>query len=177
MKFIKTQIDECYIVEPETFADERGFFLESYNKKKFDEIIGEVNFVQDNHSRSLKGTLRGLHFQSKFPQGKLVRVLNGEVLDVAVDLRKDSKTFGNSVSVILSSHNKKIFWVPPGFAHGFQVLSESADFVYKCTDFYHKDDQHGIRWDDKSLKINWPIKEPILSKKDAILPLIKDIKI
>ena len=118
-----------------------------------------------------------MHFQRKFPQGKLVRVLNGEVFDVAVDLRKNSRTYGHSVSVILSSKNKKIFWIPPGFAHGFQVLSESADFLYKCTDFYYADDQYGIRWDDNSLDINWPIKKPTLSTKDAILPLMRDIEI
>ena len=177
MKLIETKIKGCLIIEPEVFFDDRGFFLESYNKKKFEEIVGKTNFVQDNHSSSSRGTLRGLHFQRKFPQGKLVRVLSGEVFDVAVDLRKNSRTFGHSVSVILSSKNNKIFWIPPGFAHGFQVLSESADFLYKCTDFYHKDDQHGIRWDDNSLNINWPIKMPTLSKKDAILPLMSDIEI
>ena len=177
MKLIETKIKGCLIIEPEVFFDDRGFFLESYNKKKFEEIVGKTNFVQDNHSCSSRGTLRGLHFQRKFPQGKLVRVLSGEVFDVAVDLRKNSRTFGHSVSVILSSKNNKIFWIPPGFAHGFQVLSESADFLYKCTDFYHKDDQHGIRWNDNSLNINWPIKMPTLSKKDAILPLMRDIEI
>lgn len=177
MKLIETKIKGCLIIEPEVFFDDRGFFLESYNKKKFEEIVGKTNFVQDNHSSSSRGTLRGLHFQRKFPQGKLVRVLSGEVFDVAVDLRKNSRTFGHSVSVILSSKNNKIFWIPPGFAHGFQVLSESADFLYKCTDFYHKDDQHGIRWDDNSLNINWPIKMPKLSKKDAILPLMSDIEV
>ena len=177
MKLIETKIKGCLIIEPEVFFDDRGFFLESYNKKKFEEIVGKTNFVQDNHSSSSRGTLRGLHFQRKFPQGKLVRVLSGEVLDVAVDLRKNSRTFGHSVSVTLSSKNNKIFWIPPGFAHGFQVLSESADFLYKCTDFYHKDDQHGIRWNDNSLNINWPIKMPTLSKKDAILPLMRDIEI
>ncbi len=168
MKFTRSKLDGCYLIEPDVFVDERGFFLESYNIKKYSEIIGEeITFVQDNHSKSSKGVLRGLHFQKKNPQGKLVRVVDGEVYDVVVDLRRNSKTFGQYESFILTSKNNFQLWVPRGFAHGFQVVSKSADFLYKCTDYYDPMDEGCLAWDDQDLDIKWPIKEPILSPKDS----------
>jgi dTDP-4-dehydrorhamnose 3,5-epimerase len=167
MNIIKTILNDCFIIEPEFFQDERGFFLETFNEKRYSELTGiDFTFVQDNHSRSSKNVLRGLHFQKKKPQGKLVRVARGEVFDVAVDIRKDSTTFGKWIGVILSDDNKKQFWVPPGFAHGFLVLSDVADFEYKCTDYYDPSDEGSISWDDPDLNIKWPSTDPVLSDKD-----------
>ncbi|OED30161.1 dTDP-4-dehydrorhamnose 3,5-epimerase [Methanosphaera sp. WGK6] len=167
--FNKTSIEGVYIIETQVFGDERGYFMETYQKDVFDEAGLEFNFVQDNQSRSKKGVLRGLHFQYTQPQGKLVRVIKGEVFDVAVDLRKDSPTYGKWEGVILSEENKKQFYIPEGFAHGFVVLSDIAEFTYKCTDFYKADDEGGIKWDDPEIGIKWPIDdidEIILSEKD-----------
>lgn len=167
MKVISTPLDGCYEVEPRVFEDERGLFYETFHDKRYLELANiRYNFVQDNFSRSKKGVLRGLHFQKTKPQGKLVRVVRGEVFDVAVDIRKDSETFGKHHSVILSEDNKKQFWIPPGFAHGFLVLSELADFEYKCTNYYDPDDEGCIIWNDSSVNINWPNSYPILSPKD-----------
>lgn len=168
MKATPTTIPDVFIIEPKAFGDERGFFFESYNAKVFSELTGvTANFVQDNHSRSARNVLRGLHYQIKQPQGKLVRVTKGEVFDVAVDLRKKSPTFGKWVGERLSAKNKKQLWVPEGFAHGFVVLSEQADFLYKTTDYYAPEYERCIRWDDSNIGIQWPggIK-PILSSKD-----------
>lgn len=178
-KLISTPISDLYVVEPSVFGDKRGFFMESYNKKDFEEIGLTMEFVQDNHSRSKKGVLRGLHFQNKHPQGKLVRVVRGEILDVAVDLRKDSTTYGKWYSVILSEETKKMFYIPEGFAHGFLVLSAEADFLYKCTDYYHPEEDCGVIWSDPDLDIDWQLKDfdPILSEKDKNRPKLKDIEI
>tara|TARA_B110000003_G_scaffold218640_1_gene218320 strand:+ start:6268 stop:6804 length:537 start_codon:yes stop_codon:yes gene_type:complete len=168
MKIIKTSIDDCIIIEPKIFGDDRGFFLETFNESRYLNECGiSGSFVQDNHSKSSKDVLRGLHFQIKKPQGKLVRVVRGQVFDVAVDLRKNSITFGKWESVILSEENKKQFWVPPGFAHGFVVLSEYADFEYKCTDYYDPSDEGSIIWNDPDIGINWPLEKPSLSSKDS----------
>jgi len=167
--FTKTSIDGVIIIEPTVFGDERGYFMETYQKEEFKQLGLDVDFVQDNQSSSHKGVLRGLHFQYTQPQGKLVRVISGEVFDVAVDLRKDSPTYGKWEGVTLSAENKKQFYIPPGFAHGFVVLSDSAEFTYKCTDYYKADDEGGIQWDDPEIGINWPIDdidEIILSEKD-----------
>ncbi len=167
MNIIPTSIQDCIIIEPEVFGDDRGFFLESFHSSKYSQLAGiHLPFVQDNHSRSAKGVLRGLHFQKEKPQGKLVRVVSGEVFDVAVDIRDDSSTYGCWESVILSADNKKQFWVPPGFAHGFCVLSEIADFEYKCTDYYDPSDEGALLWNDRDLGIDWPFENPILSEKD-----------
>lgn len=177
MKIIDTSIPEVKIIEPKVFGDERGFFLETFQAKKYQSIIGEnLTFVQDNHSRSGKGVLRGLHFQITKPQGKLVRVVTGEVFDVAVDIRKGSASFGQWVGVLLSSDNKKQFWVPPGFAHGFVVLSDTADFEYKCTDFYDPTDEGAIKWNDPDIAIDWPFDfAPSLSAKDELAGFLKDL--
>lgn len=168
MNIIKTKLDGCLIIEPEVFGDERGFFLETFQLNRYAEQAGIYKpFVQDNHSRSSKNVLRGLHFQEKKPQGKLVRVVKGKVFDVALDIRVNSSTFGQWTSVILSENNKKQFWVPPGFAHGFVVISDYADFEYKCTDYYDPSDERSILWNDPDLNINWPVSNPKLSKKDA----------
>ena len=167
--FTKTSIDGVIIIEPTVFGDERGYFMETYQKEEFKQLGLDVDFVQDNQSSSHKGVLRGLHFQYTQPQGKLVRVISGEVFDVAVDLRKNSPTYGKWEGVTLSADNKKQFYIPPGFAHGFVVLSDSAEFTYKCTDYYKADDEGGIQWDDPEIGINWPIDdidEIILSEKD-----------
>lgn len=176
--FIKTKIEGVYIIEPKVFGDERGYFFESYNENEFKKEGLNYIFVQDNQSKSKKGVLRGLHFQKTYPQAKLVRVLEGEVFDVAVDLRKDSPTYGKWVGVILSSENKKQFMIPRGFAHGFVVLSETATFTYKCDEFYHPEDEGGIMWDDKEVGIDWPINfEPLLSEKDKKHPSLKESKV
>ena len=177
MKVEKTKLDGVFIITPETFEDERGFFLESYNKDRYAKAGLNYDFVQDNHSHSSKGVLRGLHYQRTKPQGKLVRVAKGKVFDVAVDMRQTSSTFGQWESVILSEKNKIQFWVPPGFAHGFLVLSDTADFEYKCTDYYNPDDEGSILWNDPNLGIQWPIDDPKLSKKDACAPKITDLKL
>mgnify|MGYP003290889730 CR=1 FL=1 len=178
VNFIKTEIDGVIIIEPKVFGDNRGYFMETYNENDFKENGLNYNFVQDNQSKSKAGVLRGLHFQKNHPQAKLVRVLDGEVFDVAVDLRKNSKTYGKWVGVTLSGENKKQFMIPRGFAHGFVVLSETATFAYKCDDFYHPDDEGGIIWNDPDIGIKWPFKgEVLLSDKDIKLPLFKDIDV
>jgi dTDP-4-dehydrorhamnose 3,5-epimerase len=171
VKATPTAIPEVLIIEPKVFGDARGFFYESFNGKAFDEAVGRhVEFVQDNHSRSGKGVLRGLHYQIQQPQGKLVRVVRGAVFDVAVDIRKSSPTFGKWVGVELSEDNHRQLWVPPGFAHGFLVLSDTAEFLYKTTDYYAPTHERAIRWDDASLAIAWPDcgVRPQLSAKDAL---------
>lgn len=167
-KFIKTSIEDVYIIEPTVFGDDCGYFMETYHAEEFKEAGLDLNFVQDNQSKSKKGVLRGLHFQYTKPQGKLVRVLKGVVFDVAVDLRRNSPTYGKWESIILSEENKKQFYIPEGFAHGFLVLSEDAEFTYKCTEFYDPEDEGGILWDDSSIAIDWPVDniEIILSEKD-----------
>jgi dTDP-4-dehydrorhamnose 3,5-epimerase len=169
MKVTPTAIPEVLIIEPRVFDDARGFFYESFNQKAFNAATGQnVNFVQDNHSRSAKGVLRGLHYQIEQPQGKLVRVVRGAVFDVAVDIRKSSPTFGKWVGVELSEDNHRQLWVPPGFAHGFVVTSEVADVVYKTSDYFSKMHERCMRWDDPDLAIDWPINsQPIISSKDA----------
>ncbi|TQV74581.1 dTDP-4-dehydrorhamnose 3,5-epimerase [Aliikangiella marina] len=169
MEFIETEISDVKILVPQVFGDERGFFMETYRQSDFAKHCSEKVFVQDNHSRSNFGILRGLHYQTENTQGKLVRVTQGEVFDVAVDLRESSKTFGRYVGVVLSAENKKQMWVPAGFAHGFYVMSETAEFVYKCNDYYAPDYEVSIRWDDPEIGIDWPIRagtNPQLSAKD-----------
>jgi len=169
MKVQTTAIPDVLIIEPEVFGDERGFFMESFNAREMQQIGIDAEFVQDNHSRSQRGVLRGLHYQISQPQGKLVRVVNGAVFDVAVDMRRDSSTFGKWAGVELSAENKRLFWLPAGLAHGFYVLSESADFVYKATDYYAPQFERTVLWNDSDLGIVWPLKgEPILSGKDAV---------
>ena len=177
MNVVKTKLIDCVIIEPKIFGDERGFFIETFQAERYAELAGiTLPFVQDNYSRSSKGVLRGLHFQKTKPQGKLVRVVKGEVFDVAVDIRQESPTFGQWESVILSEENKTQFWVPPGFAHGFIVLSNTADFEYKCTDYYDPYDEGSILWNDPDLDIPWPIVSPILSNKDAGANRLSDLK-
>ncbi|PSW57542.1 dTDP-4-dehydrorhamnose 3,5-epimerase [Photobacterium leiognathi] len=176
MKVIKTKLKDCVIIEPKVFGDERGFFMETYQEERYFNIGIKERFVQDNRSSSTKHVLRGLHFQKTKPQGKLVTVTHGEVFDVAVDLRPNSETFGQYEAVILSGENKTQFYVPPGFAHGFCVLSESAEFQYKCTDYYDPNDESGLKWNDPRISIQWPIKKPILSEKDEIQPLLDEIE-
>jgi dTDP-4-dehydrorhamnose 3,5-epimerase len=178
MNVVKTRLQGCIIIEPDVFGDERGFFLETFQVERYANLAGiDLPFVQDNYSRSSKGVLRGLHFQKTKPQGKLVRVVKGEVYDVAVDIRKGSNTFGYWEGVVLSEYNKRQFWVPPDFAHGFLVLSETADFEYKCTDYYDPSDEGVIAWNDKNLDISWPIENPILSDKDSRALTLNDTKI
>ena len=177
MNVIKTKLWECLIIEPKVFGDERGFFLETFQAERYAHLAGiKANFVQDNHSRSSKGVLRGLHFQKTKPQGKLVRVVKGEVYDVVADIRQGSPTFGKWVGVILSEDNKTQLWVPPGMAHGFLVLSDTADFEYKCTDYYDPSDEGSVLWNDPELDIEWPINNPILSNKDASADRLGDLK-
>mgnify|MGYP001443602565 FL=1 len=168
MKFTPTAIPDVVLIEPQVFADERGFFMETWQRRKFAEAGIDVDFVQDNHSRSVKGTLRGLHYQlPPHAQGKLVRVTVGEVFDVAVDIRRGSPTFGRWVGEYLSAENKRMLWIPPGFAHGFYVTSDVAEFQYKCTDYYAPECERCIRWDDPQLAIAWPLAgEPLVSAKD-----------
>lgn len=171
--FIKTDIDGVIIVETKVFGDNRGYFMETYEERKFYEGGITVKFVQDNQSKSTKGVLRGLHFQKTHPQAKLVRVIKGEVYDVAVDLRKDSPTYGKYVGAVLSEENKKQFFIPRGFAHGFLVLSDEAEFCYKCDDFYHPEDEGGLMWNDETIGIDWPldgIDNLNLSEKDTKNP-------
>ena len=177
MKFIETKIPDVKIIEPQVFGDERGFFMETFRTTLFNEHCGEREFVQENHSKSSHGILRGLHFQTENTQGKLVRVTKGEVFDVAVDLRESSATFGQWVGVLLSAENKRQLWVPEGFAHGFYVTSEEAEFVYKCTDIYNPKAEVSIQWDDPVLSINWPLKtnsKPSLSAKDEAAILFSE---
>jgi len=172
MKATPTAIPEVLVIEPRVFGDARGFFFESFNQKAFNEATGlDVNFVQDNHSRSAKGVLRGLHYQLQQPQGKLVRVVQGAVFDVAVDIRKNSATFGRWVGVELSETNHRQLWIPPGFAHGFLVLSDLADFLYKTTNYYAPAHERCIAWNDASIGIEWPVDlQPMLSAKDLAAP-------
>ena len=170
MKLIQTHIPDVKLIEPKVFGDDRGFFFESFNRRKFFELTGQdIDFVQDNHSRSAQNVLRGLHYQIQHPQGKLVRVVQGVVLDVAVDIRKNSPTFGQHVAVELSAENKLMLWIPAGFAHGFVVLSESAEFLYKTTDYWFPEHERSILWNDPTLAIDWKLNgaTPLVSGKDA----------
>lgn len=180
MKVIPTDLPEVLIIEPKVFGDQRGFFFESWNARAFRECTGvTAEFVQDNHSSSARGVLRGLHYQIKQPQGKLVRVVSGTVLDVAVDLRRSSPRFGQWVGVELNADNKRELWVPPGFAHGFVVLSERADFLYKTTDYWHPEYERSVRWNDPRLDIDWRLDgiAPVLAAKDASAPLLSDAEV
>lgn len=172
-------IPEVIVFEPKVFGDDRGFFFESFNQKVFEEVVGRpVNFVQDNHSRSVKGVLRGMHYQIQQAQGKLVRVTHGEVFDVAVDLRKSSETFGKWVGVHLSAENHKQLWIPEGFAHGFVVLSQSAEFLYKTTDYWAPAHERSLIWNDPDVAIEWPIsEEPSLSAKDKVAVRLQDAEV
>ena len=180
MNFIPTKLEGCFVIEPKILQDERGYFVETYNKNVFDKGIGQdINFVQDNQSFSSKGVLRGLHYQTADnAQAKLVRVLHGEVLDVAVDIRPNSKTFGQHEAIILSAENHKQFFVPRGFAHGFLVLSDTATFFYKCDNFYNKDSEGGIIYNDKTINIDWQFSsvDLLVSEKDQVLPTIENAK-
>ncbi|SEQ95252.1 dTDP-4-dehydrorhamnose 3,5-epimerase [Amphritea atlantica] len=178
MKYEKLAIPDVVLLTPQVFGDERGFFLETYRQSEFEANCGEYTFVQDNHSKSLNGILRGLHYQLRNPQGKLVRVTRGEVYDVAVDMRKGSATFGKWVSATLSETNKQLLWIPPGFAHGFYVTSEEAEFQYKCTDYYAPGDEYSLLWNDPALGIDWPVtgSGPVLSEKDSAGDLFKDAR-
>lgn len=170
MNLIETPIPDVKIIEPRVFGDERGFFMETFRDDWFKQNVADVDFVQDNHSKSKHGILRGLHYQLEHTQGKLVRVTSGEVYDVAVDMRKSSATFGKCVGVLLSAENKRQLWVPAGFAHGFYVTSEFAEFCYRCTDYYHPESEVSIRYDDPTIGINWPLvngEAPSLSAKDT----------
>ena len=169
MKLIDTAIPDVKIIEPDVYGDARGFFLESWNRRSFRDMGLDIEFVQDNHSHSSRGTLRGLHYQIEYPQGKLLRVTSGCVFDVAVDLREESPTYAQWVGVEISADNHRMIWIPPGFAHGFYVLSPAADFIYKTTDYYMPEYERCIRWDDKELAIEWPLvddKPPLLAEKD-----------
>lgn len=179
-KFTVTPIQGLYIIEPKVFGDNRGYFMETYNYEDFKAQGLDMVFVQDNQSKSRKGVLRGMHFQTKYPQGKLVRVIKGEVFDVAIDLRKKSKTYGQWHGVLLTEENKKQFYVPEGFAHGFLVTSNEAEFVYKCTNLYHPEYEGGIAWNDPDINIQWPlegIEEVLLSEKDKNAPTLEESKI
>lgn len=174
--FIKTEIDGVLIVEPTLYGDHRGYFMETYKESDFKEAGINCTFLQDNQSKSRKGVLRGLHFQKTYPQAKLVRVIKGEVYDVAVDLREGSPTFGKYVGVVLSEENKRQFFIPRGFAHGFLVLSDEAEFVYKCDNLYHPEDEGGLLYSDESIGIDWPIKEGLLlSDKDKVYPTLENL--
>lgn len=179
-KFIDTGIEGMFLVEPTVFEDNRGFFMETFNERDFKDAGYDLKFVQDNQSKSTKGVLRGLHFQIKYPQGKLVRVTKGKVFDVGVDLRSDSETYGKWFGAVLSEENKRQLYVPPKFAHGFVVLSDEAEFLYKCTEFYHGEDEGGITWNDEDIGIEWPldgIDEIILSDKDKLWPTFRESQI
>jgi len=170
MQIITTPIPDVLVLEPRVFGDERGFFFESWNQREFARLGLPVHFVQDNHSKSARGILRGLHYQTQQVQGKLVRVVAGEVFDVAVDMRRDSPTLGRWAGALLSAGNRRMMWIPPGFAHGFYVTADSAEFVYKCTDFYAPEHEVSLRWDDPAIGIDWPLVDgqpPVLSAKDA----------
>ena len=178
MELIPTEIEGLLIVEPRVFGDERGFFLESWNRRTFAQLGLDLDFVQDNHSRSTRGVLRGLHYQQPNPQGKLVRVVAGRAWDVAVDLRACSPTFGRWVGVELSAENKRMFWVPPGLAHGFVSLEDGTDFLYKCTAFYDPANEHSLMWDDPTVGIEWPLEgiEPQLSVKDKAGKPLREVE-
>ena len=179
MNVVETAIPDLLILEPKVFGDDRGFFYESFNRQKFAELTGrDADFVQDNHSRSVKGVLRGLHYQIQHPQAKLVRVVQGAVLDVAVDIRKSSPTFGQHVALELSAENKRMFWIPEGFAHGFVVLSDTAEFLYKTTDYWFPEHERCIMWNDPELAIDWQLQiTPALSAKDLAGKLIADAEL
>jgi dTDP-4-dehydrorhamnose 3,5-epimerase len=178
MKVIETSLPGVLLLEPKIFGDARGFFLESWNRKTFADLGLDADFVQDNHSRSAKGVLRGLHYQLNDPQGKLVRVVNGAVFDVAVDLRRSSPHFGQWVGYELSADNRRMMWVPPGFGHGFMVRSDSADFLYKTTAYYAPQWDRGIRWNDPQIAVQWPLEgTPTLSDKDQALPFLEDAEV
>ena len=177
MQVIETKLPGVLIIEPKVFGDDRGFFLETFQKQRYQELAAiDLDFVQDNHSRSVRGVLRGLHFQKTKPQGKLVRVVSGEVFDVAVDIDPNSTTYGQYESVLLSEQNKRQFWVPPGYAHGFLVVSEVADFEYKCTDYYDPSDEGCLIWNDPTVGIDWPIKDPQLSEKDKTAVSLQQLR-
>lgn len=180
MRKIDTPLEGCFLLEPVVHGDDRGFFLESWNRRTFRDLGMNVDFVQDNHSRSARGVLRGIHYQVINPQGKLVRVTGGSVFDVAVDLRRSSSTFGRWYGAELSAENRRMLWVPPGFGHGFYVTSETADFQYKCTEYYTPENDRGIRWNDPDIGIEWPLVEGMetaLSEKDAGAPLLGDAEV
>lgn len=177
MKFVETRLSGVVRIEPRVFDDERGYFMETWQARRFSDAGLDANFVQDNFSHSTKSTLRGLHYQIRQPQGKLVRVVSGEVFDVAVDIRRSSANFGHWVGEVLSEENKNQLWVPPGFAHGFLVLSETAEFEYKCSDYYAPEFERAIRWDDPDIGIDWPLPDgehPVLSAKDEAAPYLRD---
>jgi len=176
MQFFPTKIPDVILVEVPKFGDHRGFFMETYHEKKFSDGGISTKFIQDNHASSQKGILRGLHYQLKYPQGKLIRCIQGEILDIAVDIRKSSPTFGHWVGEVLSAENAKQLYVPPGFAHGYLVLSEHAEVEYKCTELYHPEDEYGVLWNDPAIGIDWGVNNPILSEKDKQQPLLKDMK-
>ena len=176
MKVTESGIKGVYIIEPDVYIDDRGFFMETFHIEKYRKLLGmNLDFVQDNISRSSKNVLRGMHFQRNYPQGKIVKASRGEILDVIVDLRKDSPTYGTWESFKLSEQNKLQVWIPPGFAHGFLVMSDSADFEYKCTEYYHPEDEHCLMWNDPEVAIDWPINDPILSEKDKRGLSLKDL--
>jgi dTDP-4-dehydrorhamnose 3,5-epimerase len=177
MKVTETYLPGVLIIEPKVFGDERGFFLETFQSERYRAEAGiELPFVQDNHSRSRKGVLRGMHAQATFPQGKLVRVARGEVFDVAVDINPASATFGCWIGERLSDENARQLWIPPGYAHGFVVLSDVADFEYKCTDLYHPEDEVGLIWNDADVGIEWPVQHPMVADKDLKLPTLRQIE-
>ena len=177
MKFLPTKIPDVILVKPDIYQDDRGYFMESYHQGKYEENGISVQIVQDNQAGSIRNVLRGLHYQVNHPQGKLIGAVTGKIFDVAVDIRKDSKTLGQWVGAELSQENKHRLYIPPGFAHGYCVLSEYAEIEYKCTDIYHPEDDRGILWDDPALNINWPVSMPILSVKDRNLHLLKDAEL
>jgi dTDP-4-dehydrorhamnose 3,5-epimerase len=176
MEIIKTPLAGLLIIKPDVFEDDRGYFFESYSHEKFLKAGMELTFLQDNESKSKRGVLRGLHYQAPpFAQGKLVRVMRGSVMDVAVDIRKDSPTYGKWESILLSGKNKRMYWIPPGFAHGFATLEDDTIFFYKCTNIYSKVSEGSILWNDPDLRIDWGIDEPVISEKDKISPRLKDV--
>ena len=176
MKVTESGIKGVYTIEPDVYIDDRGFFMETFHIERYRKLLGmNLDFVQDNISRSSKNVLRGMHFQRNYPQGKIVKASRGEILDVIVDLRKDSPTYGTWESFKLSEQNKLQVWIPPGFAHGFLVMSDSADFEYKCTEYYHPEDQNCLMWNDPEVAIDWPIDDPILSEKDKQGLFLKDL--
>ncbi len=180
MEIFDTDIKDVKIIEPKVFGDHRGFFMETWRESIFRDKVADCKFVQENHSKSTQSVLRGLHYQIKQPQGKLVRVIQGEVFDVAVDIRKNSSDFGKWAGVVLSAENKRQFWVPPGFAHGFYVMSKEAEFVYKCTDYYAPEHERSIRWDDPAVGIEWPLvkgQRPLLSDKDEQGELLENAEV
>ena len=176
MKVTESGIKGVFIIEPDVYEDDRGFFMETFHNERYRKLLGiNLDFVQDNISRSSKNVLRGMHFQKNYPQGKIVKASRGEILDVVVDLRKDSPTYGTWESFRLSEKNKLQVWIPPGFAHGFLVMSDSADFEYNCTEYYHPEDEHCLMWNDPEVAIDWPINDPILSEKDKKGLSLKDL--